>query len=190
MVRFAAAIILASAGALVSAQSAALPSCVLPCFSSSVSASGSACTITDISCLCKDTNFQIATVKCFMSSCPASDLPAAEGFGTSSCSAVGVTIDQGAISAALAAGTGSASAAAASSTAAPASSAAAPASSAASAATSAAAAASSVQASATSAAAAVTSAAAAATSKAASSADKVAVTGVLGFAAGLVALLA
>ncbi|KDE05325.1 hypothetical protein MVLG_04241 [Microbotryum lychnidis-dioicae p1A1 Lamole] len=169
MVRFAAAVALASAGALVSAQSTALPSCVLPCFSSSVSASGSTCTITDISCLCKDTKFQIATVQCFKSSCPASDLAAAEGFGTSSCSAVGVTIDQGAISAAAAAGTGSASADAASSTAAPTSSA---------------------GSAATSAAAAVTSAAAAATSKATSSADKVAVTGVLGFVAGLVALLA
>ncbi|SCV74894.1 BQ2448_7923 [Microbotryum intermedium] len=204
MVRLGTAAILASTVALVSAQYAT-PACLMPCYASSLTASGTTCGSTDIKCLCQDFKYQVATARCFKETCAnLTETETASSIGLMSCASAGIIVNQAAISSALASSTGASSTAAAqtSKTATPAAStteaatsAAAPSSaapSAASAATSSAASVATSTASATSAVASViTSAAAAATStRAASSADKVAVTGALGFVAGLVALFA
>ncbi|SGZ20972.1 BQ5605_C021g09317 [Microbotryum silenes-dioicae] len=230
MVRLGTAAILASTVALVTAQYALsvrqlttstssapcttqplqTPACLMPCYASSLTASGTTCWSSDIKCLCQDFGYQVATARCFKDKCAnLTDTETASSIGIMSCASAGIIVNQAALSSALASSTAASSTAAASKTetsaasttaaatsgavsSAASSDASSAASSAASAATSSAASVgTSTAVSTTAVASVITSAAASATStRAASSVDKVVVTGALGFVAGLLALLA
>ncbi|TBU26543.1 hypothetical protein BD311DRAFT_428108 [Dichomitus squalens] len=75
----------ALATAIISGVSAqdGLSACALGCFASSTTGTG--CTVTDISCLCKSAQFQQAVKTCLEKQCTSADLAAAEALEQSEC---------------------------------------------------------------------------------------------------------
>ncbi|GJN93522.1 hypothetical protein Rhopal_006579-T1 [Rhodotorula paludigena] len=82
---------LGSLASIVSAQST--PSqCFLSCYSGQL-ASSSCSGLTDIACLCNDTQFQANVISCLQSSCTAEEIGQGAAFAQTTCQAVGVSIN-------------------------------------------------------------------------------------------------
>ncbi|BGP19649.1 hypothetical protein JCM10213_000106 [Rhodosporidiobolus nylandii] len=84
----------ATTSAAVPASTAAIPSCALSCTLSSLS--GTPCEsygVSNLTCICTSTQFQLAFYNCQQTTCAPADLAAAEAYGAQACEQNGTPID-------------------------------------------------------------------------------------------------
>ncbi|KAJ3720401.1 hypothetical protein C8R42DRAFT_670538 [Lentinula raphanica] len=80
-----------------------LPTCALPCLTSTSSTSFGNCSSTDEACLCSNPQFISTTTTCIEGACSGNDLQTAISAAESLCAEAGVTLDASSILASVAA---------------------------------------------------------------------------------------